>query len=94
MIRPTRLPLLLFSAALLSACESAVPVVRIERPPMPAYLLQPLPRPPLPPEGVRLTQGMVAELLVQQDATIEGYEARLAEIARLEAASAAAAADR
>jgi hypothetical protein len=68
--------------ALLPACGSVAPEVRLIREPLPTYLLQPLPRPTLPDAGRALTQGAVAELLVQQDATIEGYETRLLEIGR------------
>lgn len=85
MIRPTLPPLLLCWSALLNACASGErpPEVRLVREPLPAVLLMPLPRPTLPPSGQRLTQGQVAELLIEQDAVIDGYEGRLAEIARL-----------
>lgn len=82
-------PLLLCWGLLLSACEATAPAreVRLVRPPLPPSLLEPISRPALPPRGALLTQGAIAELLIEQDATIEGYEARLAEIRRIEAAA-------
>lgn len=89
MIRAMLLLLPLCSTLLLSACGSADPAreVRLVRSPLPPSLLVPLPRPALPARGVPLTQGAIAELLIEQDATIEAYEARLLELQRLESAA-------
>ena len=85
MTRAIRLLLLLSWPTLLLACGRGEPApeVRMVRLRVPAALLEPLPRPSLPPPDVALTQGAVAELLVQLDGVVEGYEVRMRELARL-----------
>jgi hypothetical protein len=85
-IRPIRPPWPLCSTLLLISCASAAPPppeVRTVAIAPPAPLLVAPARPALPVPGVALTQGRVAELLLEYDAALTTAIEQLGAVARL-----------